>query len=176
MVQRKQLEVMERKGIIRRHPFFFGLLGLVVAVAIAVPLVAYVVLPAFTRSTLVEALPHPNPSGGSGAPATQILRQGDLKQLNAADFGHGKVEVVQVGDARYLRFNNVEIAAAPDMFAYLSDRTDGQPGNFTDLGRVKATSGSFNYALPSGLDLSRVRSVVVWCRTFHVTVTYALLS
>ena len=172
MVQRKQLEVMERKGIVRRHPLIFGLLALMVAAAFAVPLVAYVVIPTFTRSTLVEALP----SGGSSAPASQVLRQGDLKQLNAADFGHGKVEVVQAGDTRYLRFDNVEIAAAPDMFAYLSDRTDGQPGNFTDLGRVKATSGSFNYTLPSGLDLSRVRSVVVWCRTFHVTVTYALLS
>jgi len=176
VVQRKQLEVMERKGILRRHPLIFGLLALMVAAAFAVPLVAYVVIPAFTRSTLVEALPRPNPSAGSSAPASQVLRQGDLKQLNAADFGHGKVEVVQAGDTRYLRFDNVEIAAAPDMFAYLSDRTDGQPGNFTDLGRVKATSGSFNYTLPSGLDLSRVRSVVVWCRTFHVTVTYALLS
>ena len=167
---------MERKGILRRHPLIFGLLALMVAAAFAVPLVAYVVIPAFTRSTLVEALPRPNPSAGSSAPASQVLRQGDLKQLNAADFGHGKVEVVQAGDTRYLRFDNVEIAAAPDMFAYLSDGTDGRPGNFTDLGRVKATSGSFNYTLPSGLDLSRVRSVVVWCRTFHVTVTYALLS
>ena len=161
MVEPKQLEVMERKGIVRRHPFFFGLLGLVVAAAFAIPLVAYVVIPAFTRSTLVEALPSPNPSGGSSAPASQVLRQGDLKQLNAADFGHGKVEVIQAGDTRYLRFDNVEIAAAPDMFVYLSDRTDGQPGNFTDLGRVKATNGSFNYALPSGLDLSRFGSVVV---------------
>ena len=50
VVQRKELEVMERKGIARRYPFFFGLLGLVVAVAISVPLVAYVVIPAFTRS------------------------------------------------------------------------------------------------------------------------------
>jgi Electron transfer DM13 len=176
MVQRKQLEAMERKGVIRRHPFFFGLLGLAVAVAISVPLVAYVVIPALTRSTLVEALPSPNPSGVSSAPASQILRQGDLKQLNAADFGHGKVQIVQAGDTRYLRFDNVEIAAAPDMFVYLSDRTDGQPGNFTDLGRLKATNGSFNYALPSGLDLSRFGSLVVWCRTFHVTVTYAVLS
>ena len=176
MVELKHLEVMERKGIIRRHPLIFGLLALLVAAAFAVPLVAYVVIPAFTRSTLVEALPSPKPSGGSSAPASQVLRQGDLKQLNAADFGHGKVAVVQAGDTRYLRFDNVEIAAAPDMFVYLSDRTDGQPGNFTDLGRLKATNGSFNYALPSGLDFPSVRSVVVWCRTFHVTVTYALLS
>ncbi len=176
MVPRKQLEVMEKKGMVRRHPLVFWLLGLVVAVAISIPLLAYVVIPAFTRSTLVEAPPGPNPSSGSSAPASQVLRQGDLKQLNAADFGHGKVEVVQAGDTRYLRFDNVEIAAAPDMFVCLSDRTDGQPGNFTDLGHLKATNGSFNYALPSGLDLSRFGSVVVWCRTFHVTVTYALLS
>lgn len=170
------MEVMERKSIVRRHPLIFGLLALVVAAAFAIPLVAFVVIPAFTRSTLVEALPSPSPSGGSSAAASQVLRRGDLKQLNAADFGHGKVEVVRAGDTRYLRFDNVEIAAAPDMFVYLSDRTDGQPGSFTDLGHLKATNGSFNYALPSGLDLSRFGSIVVWCRTFRVTVTYALLS
>jgi hypothetical protein len=70
----------------------------------------------------------------------------------------------------------VAIAGAPNMFVYLSDRSDGQPGKFTDLGPLKATDGSFNYPLPDGLDLAGVHSVVVWCRAFSVTVTYAELA
>ena len=75
-----------------------------------------------------------------------------------------------------LRFEDVDIAGAPDMYVYLSDRTDGQPGTFVDLGKLKATNGSFNYPVSASVDISTVRSVVVWCRQFSVTVTYALLT
>jgi len=80
---------------------------------------------------------------------------------------------VESGGSRHLRFQEVDIAGAPNMFVYLSDRDDGQPGRYTDLGPLRATSGTFNYELPADLDLSSVRSVVVWCRAFSVTVTYA---
>jgi hypothetical protein len=75
-----------------------------------------------------------------------------------------------------LRFENVDIAGAPNMFVYLSDRTDGQPGNFIDLGPLKATNGSFNYAVPAGVTQPSSRSVVVWCRAFSVTVPFAVLA
>jgi hypothetical protein len=78
--------------------------------------------------------------------------------------------------AGVLRFENVDIAGAPNMFVYLSDRTDGQPGRYVDLGALRATNGSFNYTLPADVDLSTARSVVVWCRAFSVTVTYAVLA
>jgi hypothetical protein len=77
---------------------------------------------------------------------------------------------------RVLRFEDVDIAGAPNMYVYLSDRSDGRPGHYTDLGPLKATNGSFNYAIPSSVDLSTVRTVVIWCRQFSVTVTYAPLA
>ena len=70
----------------------------------------------------------------------------------------------------------MDVAGAPNMVVYLSDRTDGQPGHFTDLGPLKATTGSFNYSIPASVDLASVHSVVVWCRAFTVTVTFADLS
>jgi hypothetical protein len=99
-----------------------------------------------------------------------------LRRLSAVHYGSGVVSVLDLAGARYLRFENVAIAGAPNMYVYLSDRSDGQPGHFTDLGPLKATDGSFNYPLPDGLDLSAVHSVVVWCRAFSVTVTYAPLA
>ena len=133
--------------------------------AAAVPLVAFVIVPQFVRSTLVEELPV--------APVTLI--SGELVRISAADYGTGTVRIVRVGDARVLRFDNVDIAGAPDVYVYLSDRTDGAPGTFVDLGRLKATNGSFNYPISSGTDLGAVRSVVLWCRQFSVTITYAAL-
>ena len=165
------------------------LLALLLAAAVAVPVVAYVVVPLFVRSTLVEALPSataaaPATSGvtaSSGTtPAAQptpvTLAKGDLVRVSAVDFGSGVVRVVQVGSDRFLRFEDVEIAGAPDMYVYLSDRADGKPGTFVDLGKLKATNGSFNYPIPASVDLGGIRSVVVWCRQFTVTVTYALLA
>ncbi len=105
----------------------------------------------------------------------ETVRQGELVRISAADYGTGAVRIVTLGTERFLRFENVEIAGAPDMYVYLSDQTDGRPGTYVDLGKLKATNGSFNYAIPAGVDLATIRSVVVWCRQFSVTVTYAPL-
>ena len=157
-----------------------GILG-----AAAVPLVAFVIVPQLVRSTLVEELPtepdastRPGAVGGSTVPAAAtplILLSGQLVRISAADYGSGAVRVVRVGDTRVLRFENVDIAGAPDVYVYLSDRSDGQPGTFIDLGRLKATNGSFNYIIPASAELGAVRSIVLWCRQFNVTITYATL-
>lgn len=153
---------------VRRHPRLAALAALVVAAVIAAPVVAYVVVPALVKSTLVEDLPV--------APTVETLGKGELVKITSVDYGSGVVLIVKVGEERFVRFENVDIAGAPDMYVYLSDRADGQPGNFVDLGKLKATNGSFNYAIPASADLAKVRSVVVWCRQFSVTVTYAVLA
>ena len=159
--------------LLRRHPFVSGFVALAVLFAVAVPLVAFVIVPAFVRSTVVEELPASE--NASGAPTAETVRRGELVRINAADYGSGMVRIVRLGTERFLRFENVDIAGAPDMYVYLSDQTDGRPGTYLDLGKLKATNGSFNYAIPAGVDLATVRSVVVWCRQFSVTVTYAPL-
>ena len=145
--------------------------------AVALPLVAFVLVPQLARSTLVEELPaRPSASAsGSTTGAVTTLVSGQLVRISLADYGSGTVRIVNAGDVAVLRFDNVDIAGAPDTFVYLSDRTDGTPGRFTDLGRLKATNGSFNYPIPAGTDLGAVRSVVIWCRQFSVTITYATL-
>ncbi len=174
---------------IRRHPRLSLLAALVLAGAAAMPVVAYVIVPAFVKSTLVEDLPvataAPSAVGSApaavgsappAAPGVETLAKGELVKISLADYGSGVVRIVKVGGERFVRFEGVDIAGAPDMYVYLSDRVDGKPGTFVDLGKLKATNGSFNYPIPSSVDLSGVRSVVVWCRQFTVTVTYAVLT
>lgn len=158
-----------------------------VAIAVATPVVAFVVVPIFAKSTLQEAAPlasaspAPPPAaretpGTPAAPASQALLTGSLRRLDPVHYGTGTVTAIKIGEQRFLRFESVDIAGAPNMFVYLSMNGDGQPGSYTDLGALKATNGSFNYEIPPSLDLSRVRSMVVWCRAFSVTVTWALLA
>ena len=147
----------------------------------AVPTVAFVVVPLFVRSTLHEAAPAAQATAAPSAaatpaPAPDPLLTCELRRLDPVHYGTGRVTISDAGGSRYLLFENVEIAGAPNMFVYLSDRADGQPGTFTDLGPLKATSGSFNYELRTDLDLQGVRSVVVWCKAFSVPVTYAPLQ
>jgi hypothetical protein len=157
-------------SLARRH-IVLSVIGTVALLgAVALPLVAYVIVPAVVKSTLVEDLPQ------TAAPSVQTLRQGELVRINAADYGSGAVRIVKVGDDRVLRFEGVDIAGAPDMYVYLSDRVDGRPGAFVDLGKLKATNGSFNYLIPTSVDLATVRSVVIWCRQFSITVTYGTLG
>jgi hypothetical protein len=158
--------------------------GVVVAVLAAlVPVVAFGIVPRFVKSTLVEpppatATPAPQSSGAIGTPTPTAARSvsGELRRIDIAHYGSGRVTISGDPANRTLRFEGVDIAGAPNMFVYLSDASDGRPGNFTDLGPLKATNGSFNYPVPAAVDLEAVHSVVVWCRAFSVTVTYAPLT
>ena len=152
-----------------------------VSALVAIPTAAFVIIPAFARSTLYEApLPSSSPLPLASAPvgptapaSTQAPRRvGDLTRIDFVHYGSGRVTLA----GGVLRFENVDIAGAPNMYVYLSDRIDGQPGKFVDLGPLKATNGSFNYKVPPGTTRSSIRSVVVWCRAFSVTVTFAVLS
>jgi len=170
---------------IRRHPRLAATALAALAAAAAVPVVAYVIVPQLVRSTLVEDLPTATPvsaasgpaaSDGTASVAAETLLQGRLVRISVADYGSGAIRIVRVGSERFVRFEDVDIAGAPDMYVYLSDRTDGKPGAFVDLGKLRATNGSFNYVIPASVDLASVRSLVVWCRQFNVTVTYATLG
>lgn len=161
-----------------------GVVGLV-ALAAAVPILAFGIVPLFVRSTTHEAPPSATVSASPiaeaaaatvASPTPQVVAAGTLRKVDPVHYGSGRVSILDLAGARYLRFEGVAIAGAPNMFVYLSDRTDGQPGSFTDLGPLKATDGSFNYPLPDGLDLAAIHSVVVWCKAFSVTVTYAELA
>ncbi|HEV8535946.1 MAG TPA: DM13 domain-containing protein [Candidatus Limnocylindria bacterium] len=159
-------------AFVRRHLVLSALGAAALLGAVALPLVAFLIGPALVKSTLVEDLP----ATGAASQTAETLRRGELVRINAVDYGSGAVRIAKVGDQRVLRFENVDIAGAPDMYVYLSDRTDGQPGAFVDLGKLKATNGSFNYPIAASVDVASVRSVVVWCRQFTVTVTYAVLK
>ena len=41
---------------------------------------------------------------------------------------------------------------------------------YVDLGRLRAFKGSQNYAIPTGLDLKKYKSVIIWCEHFSVLI------
>lgn len=71
----------------------------------------------------------------------------------------------------YVRFENFSTQNGPDLYVYLSPADATSEGKAfaegsIDLGKLKGNIGNQNYQVPDGTDLSKYRSVVIWCRRF----------
>lgn len=94
--------------------------------------------------------------------------------------GVGTAAVVKLANGkRMLTLTNFETDNGPDLRVYLS--TDdpargGDLGDTEDLGALKGNKGSQQYEIPSGIDVGRFSTVVIWCRAFSVAFTSAPLA
>jgi hypothetical protein len=86
------------------------------------------------------------------------------------------------GGGRLLRLSGFTTSNGPDVRVYLvaasEPRDDDSVKNaeVVDLGALKGNIGDQNYALPSGIDLAKYRSVTIWCRRFSVNFGTAPLT
>lgn len=113
-------------------------------------------------------------------PEEVILASGELQKIDLIHSGEGLVEIVELGEDRFIRFNDVNITNGPDLFVYVSDQAE--PGNtieslgeYTDLGALRGNMGDLVYELPDDLG-HEVNSVLVWCDKFNVLFTYATME
>ncbi|HKG58019.1 MAG TPA: DM13 domain-containing protein [Candidatus Limnocylindrales bacterium] len=197
--------VARRRGWDRaawRHPRQAIAVAAVVA-AIGIPAAWYLASPLFIRTELVEAAPAPaaaaassiapatrTPSTASAAPsesASQVPAQsptpaplalaGTFAGADDFHFGRGSATVVETSPGRYtVRLERFSVRNGPDLYVYLSPDRAGYAKGAIELGRLKATDGSFNYAVPAGADSSRFASVVIWCKAFSVEFASATLK
>ena len=115
------------------------------------------------------------PSPGAsprGTSEPRILASGAFRSLEHRTTGSAAVLELESG-ARLLRFEDLNTSNGPDLHVYLSELPAGDDWRaygvrYVDLGKLKGNIGSQNYALPDGLDLSRFKSAVVWCKRFAV--------
>ncbi len=143
-------------------------IAVLLVLAAAVPTLIAGAAPLFNRSTLDEvALPA----------AVTILAQGTLSGADEFHFGSGAVSIVETADGQKLvRFDGISVQNGPDLHVFLSTDPATYVEDSLDLGALKATDGSFSYLLPADTDLSRYRSVVIWCVPFGVLFSVAPLT
>jgi hypothetical protein len=169
----------------------------VVAVLIVGGLVLFQPWRLLTRSTVDEALPVAAPTSvdepaGQGPtpteetpmttatasprgarPALEVLAEGRF--IDAEHPTSGTARIVQLADgSRYLRLEGFSTSDGPDVDVWLTDQPAGgdwhryDDGFHASLGDLKGTDGNQNYPVPKDVDLSRLRSVAIWCDRFDV--------
>jgi hypothetical protein len=108
--------------------------------------------------------------------APGVVASGEFEGADDFHFGRGQALLIETApDVYTLRFEGFSVRNGPDLFVYLSQDPDGYTSDALELGRLKATDGSFNYEVPAGTDVSQFKSAIVWCKPFSVLFAAASL-
>lgn len=98
--------------------------------------------------------------------------------IDAGDGFHkvqGVAKVINLADGRtFLRLENLKATNGPDLYVYLSTGKDAS--DIVNLGRLKGNIGNQNYEIPTGADLAKYNTVLIWCKAFSTLFGSAKLS
>jgi Electron transfer DM13 len=87
----------------------------------------------------------------------------------------GVAKVIALSDGKtFLRLENLKATNGPDLYVYLSTGKDSS--DIVNLGRLKGNIGNQNYEIPTGTDLSKYNTVLIWCKAFSTLFGSATLS
>jgi len=123
-----------------------------------------------------------------GAPAAAvgpaILARGRFDEKDSVHRGSGTAILARAPDGKaFIRFEDFSVTNGPDLFVFLSAHpTPGtsaelhEGGLDINLGALKAPQGAFAYEIPAEVDLSKVKSVAIYCRAFRVMFSSAELQ
>ncbi len=118
------------------------------------------------------------------APADQpeVVARGELRDGDSSHKGSGRVMLYRLpGGTHLLRLEGINVTNGPALHVLLAEaarptnRAEVQQG-YLDLGRLKGNIGSQNYEFPASEDVSRFKSVVIYCMPFHVVFSTATLN
>lgn len=111
-----------------------------------------------------------------------VLGIGNFDRQDDFHYATGQAIIARQEDGSHiLRLQDLDAANGPDLYVYLTEHPN--PSNSDELhqgdhnlGLLKATNGSFSYALDPSVDVSKVKSVVIYCRAFTVIFSVATLQ
>lgn len=132
---------------------------------------------------VAEAMPE-MPGGANAAAAPRVRLSGEFRDADAFHRGSGTATVYELGGdgGRILRLEDFRVTNGPDLRVLLANAADPEghselaDAGYTELGELKGNVGSQNYDIPAGVDLSRARSVVIYCNPFRVVFSVATLA
>jgi hypothetical protein len=95
----------------------------------------------------------------------------------------GGVKIVKINGQHFLEIDGAFSTTdqAPDLHVVLDpSATPGKnysnQNSFVNLGKLQNVKGAQRYPIPSAVDISRFKSVVIWCRMANANIGYAALK
>ena len=111
----------------------------------------------------------------------QVLATGAFR--SGEHHTEGRARLLELSDGRrFLRLTDFETSNGPVLVVWLSATAASASDSEVDdavrlaLGGLQGNIGDQNYEIPKGTDLSRYRSVVIWCARFRVAFGSAPLT
>ncbi|MFD5831476.1 DM13 domain-containing protein [Lentzea sp. NPDC060358] len=142
---------------------------------------ALLVPPVATGST--TQLTTQSTTSSSPVPVVETPKEvaaGEWRSLEHATTG--KASLIRLpGGGHSVQFAGLNTSDGPDLYVYLSPHASSSPektfgDRFTSLGKLKGNRGDQVYEIPSGVDVSSIRSVVIWCQRFSAGFAVAPLE
>ena len=113
----------------------------------------------------------------------RAVKQGDFKDADSFHRGSGQAIIYTTPEGGHLlRLENLEVTNGPALHVVLSPHEDPTRSNevlqegYSDLGDLKGNRGNQNYTIPADVDLSVIKSVVIYCKPFAVVFSVATLQ
>lgn len=106
---------------------------------------------------------------------TTVVAMGTFVDGEPGHHAEGQVTLLSDGTSYLFHFATFSVTNGPDINVFLSHGSRVGPAD-VNLGDVKATQGSSNYAVPAGIDPADFAYIVIWCVPFSVQFGYAALS
>ena len=111
-----------------------------------------------------------------------VLALGSFIDIDPIHGAEGSATIYELPDgARVLRFEDFRSKNGPDLHVYLSTEAPtstfaGLGADEIHLGALKGNVGNQNYDIPADIDLSKYRSVVIYCVPFRVVFSTAAFA
>lgn len=112
---------------------------------------------------------------------TAVLGQGEFGQIDPIHGASGTATIYELPNGqRIVRLEDFNSTNGPELHVILTTGTAHETfadvGDYVDLGLLKGNMGNQNYEIPEDVDLESIKSVVIYCRPFHVVFSVANLE
>lgn len=133
------------------------------------------------EAEMVKAADSPSVEATDAMPADTptVIATGTFMDADNFHKGSGSATLYTLADgSNVVRLEDFEVTNGPDLHVLLSTSDDpaADLGDYLDLGSLKGNVGNQNYDIPAGVDVSRYRSVIIYCDPFHVLFASASFS
>ena len=129
-----------------------------------------------------EAMPTPISEEESKEIMPEKLLSGIFQDADSFHKSSGEASIYKIESENILRFENFSVTNGPKLVVLLSSHPDPkskediQNSEYIELADLKGNIGNQNYEIPAEVNLDNLKTVVIYCKPFHVIFGTALLK